>query len=399
MIDESTYMNRLLGFLVELLDIPPSYYQQAADRYESLGRWLHRPESKVAALSPEVYPQGSFRYGTVIRPLNKAEEYDLDLVCQILLSKADVTQRYVKHLVGDEIKAYAEANSFNEPAEEKPRCWRLNYADDVSFHMDILPCIPESREFIQALREALLRSGESPDLANTAVAITDKRDARYTEVTTLWPSSNPRGIATWFENRMRPAASTRIKSLVENRAYATVDDVPPYEWKTPLQRSIQILKRHRDVMFADPQSAEWKPLSMIILTLATHSYGGETDLYEALTNIVNGMLCHIRSTAPRVPNPVNPAEDFADRWASDSRYEQNLRAWHAQVKADLKHLRGMIGNVSEISRGVRSSFNLGLTTDMEKRLDGSSIVSAPHIITATPAVRVSSPPKPWRKDD
>ena len=36
--------------------------------------------------------------------------------------------------------------------------------------------------------------------------------------------------------------------LVESRAYAKVDDVPPYEWKTPLQRSIQIMKRHRDVM-------------------------------------------------------------------------------------------------------------------------------------------------------
>ena len=42
-----------------------------------------------------------------------------------------------------------------------------------------------------------------------------------------------------------------MRQLVERRLYASVEDVPPYEWKTPLQRSIQILKRHRDVMFRD----------------------------------------------------------------------------------------------------------------------------------------------------
>ena len=74
---ESEYMNRILEFLLELLDIPPDHYKRAADRYRSLGEWLHRKESKVAAFQPDVYPQGSFRYGTVIRPLLRRDEYDL----------------------------------------------------------------------------------------------------------------------------------------------------------------------------------------------------------------------------------------------------------------------------------------------------------------------------------
>src|SRR5262249_47170933 len=159
------YLNLLLDYVLALLDVPPSHYEKAAERYRSLGEWLHRRESKVAQLSPEVYPQGSFRYGTVIRPLLAAEEYDLDLVCQIVLSKSEVTQKYVKQLVGDEIKAYAAAHSFKEPAEEKYRCWRLNYADDVNFHMDILPCVPEDVSFIQQLA----RLGVPPELAAMAV--------------------------------------------------------------------------------------------------------------------------------------------------------------------------------------------------------------------------------------
>lgn len=390
MTDESNYMNRLLDFLIELLDIPPSYYKKAEDRYRSLGEWLHRKESKVVDLSPDVYLQGSFRYGTVIRPLLATEAYDLDMTCQILLSKSHVTQKHVKQLIGDEVKAYAKANSFNDPAEETHRCWRLNYADEASFHMDVLPAIPEDVSFI----EELVRFGVSPELVATAVAITDDRHQNYQTIDRDWPSSNPRGVARWFESKLRPYARRRVLNLVENRAYASIDDVPPYEWKTILQRCIQILKRHRDVMFKD--TPEWKPLSIIITTLATHSYRGESELFEALTNIVDGMLDHVRATRPRVPNPVNPKEDFADRWARDSRYEDNFKAWHKQVKADLANLAKLIGKPADITKSVKQKFALDLPVEMREKLEPHTAVPAPHVVA--PAVRIATPPKPWRRN-
>jgi len=150
------------------------------------------------------------------------------------------------------------------------------------------------------------------------------------------------------------------------------------------------------VMFKD--SPEWKPLSMIITTLAAHAYDGETDLYDALTNIVNGMPRYVCSSRPRIPNPVNPAEDFADRWAKDARYEDNFWVWQAQVKADLVDLRRLTGKVTDISRAVRKKFALDLTADMEKRLGARSAASGPHIITAAPVVHIASAPKPWRSD-
>jgi hypothetical protein len=196
---------------------------------------------------------------------------------------------------------------------------------------------------------------------------------------------------------MRPAARKRQLELVEKRLYASVDDVPSYEWKTPLQRSIQIMKRHRDVMFKD--ASQWKPLSMIITTLATHSYNGETGLYEALRNIVDGMLSHVNVSRPRVPNPVNPAEDFADRWARDARYEENFRLWHAKIKADLANMVRLIGRTSDMTQSVREKFALELTADMRKDLDSSTPSQERLIVTAAPAVHISSPPKPWRRDE
>ena len=69
-----------------------------------------------------------------------------------------------------------------------------------------------------------------------------------------------------------------------------------------------------------------------------------------------------------------------------------------QVKADLSNLTKLIGNVPGITRSIRQKFALDLTTDMQKRMEMRSAVPTPHIITAAPAVHISSAPKPWRRN-
>ena len=82
----------------------------------------------------------------MIRPLNEKDDYDLDNVCLLrVLTKGDITQAELKRLYGDEIKGYAQANGMLAPVEEHNRCWRLQYADEVGFHLDTLPCVPEDR--------------------------------------------------------------------------------------------------------------------------------------------------------------------------------------------------------------------------------------------------------------
>ena len=44
--------------------------------------------------------QGSFGRGTVIKPLNEDEEYDVDAVCELkYLSKTQLTQQHLKELL------------------------------------------------------------------------------------------------------------------------------------------------------------------------------------------------------------------------------------------------------------------------------------------------------------
>lgn len=381
--------DRVFDELISGLDIPDSRYELAKARYDSVGAWLHRKESRVVGFDPAVTPQGSFRLGTVIRPILESEEYDLDLVCQLQnLSKRDLSQKQVKELVGFEIQGYATANAMKEPASEHRRCWRLDYADDVSFHMDILPCIPDD----DSGRRTILAAKVPTDLVSLSVAITDKKHHSYPVISDEWLSSNPAGFARWFEGRMRNIAVHRREMLVEMRKYASVDAVPAFEWKTPLQRSVQLLKRHRDVMFKD--DPDNKPISMIITTLSAQAYGGEPDIPEALQKVLKEMPRYVRSQTPRVPNPVNPDEDFADKWRENPEHEKNFWLWHQQARADVDAIIAG-GNAKGVLRTFSEGFAVRPDPDRIRAAfgDDKAIVSAP---APKPVITVQSPPKPWR---
>jgi hypothetical protein len=117
--------NQILAELVKLLDIPQSYYDKAVDRYRSMSEHFHRPESTIAHLDPTVYPQGSFRLGTVIRPLAQEEGYDLDLVCRIHGNKALNSQKDIKEQVGVEVKSEVDPILRPRLLEVKLWCSRL----------------------------------------------------------------------------------------------------------------------------------------------------------------------------------------------------------------------------------------------------------------------------------
>ena len=355
-----------------LLDIPESYYRRAAERHRSLGEWLCRPESKVAVFQPHVTPQGSFRYGTVIRPLKAEGEYDLDNVVTLTLPKTAMTQKQLKTLFGEEIRAYAEAHQMLSPIEEMNRCWRLHYSDEVTFHLDTVPCVAEEESIVATI----IGFGVPSELAKRTVAITDKRHPHYALISSNWLNSNPRGFARWFEERTRCYALPRLRRLVDARLYSSVEDVPVYEWKTPLQRSIQLLKRHRDVMFQE--NPELAPISMILTNLATHSYNGESDIFTAVTGIVDRMPSFIRAARPRVPNPADPAEDYADKWSKDPQLEANFWAWHMQVKADLATLADLLRDARLAAR-VRQMFRLDLTQDQLRQFQPGARFGAQHL--------------------
>ena len=340
----------LLEAIAEALDIPERHYELAIKRYESIGTWLERDGSIVAPYTPLIYPQGSFLLGTVTRPISEKDEYDLDLVSELNLLKNSITQADLKKLVGHEIKSYADAHSMKSPVKEGRRCWTLHYADGVQFHIDILPSIPDAKLF----KEFLESRGYSPsNLSDFAIAITDNTLPNYNCIDPDWPCSNPRGYAAWFRSQMEIRFNEKRRSFAESRQLR-VEEVPEYKVKTPLQRAIQILKRHRDILFAN--APDDKPISIIITTLAGHAYNNEPDILATLQNVVAGMPRYIQRNngVVWIPNPVNPLENFADKWPEHPQREESFYRWLRMVQKDLNAMLEQ-SDIQKAAESVKSS--------------------------------------------
>lgn len=383
--------------MIERLELPDSSYEKAKERYDDIGEWLGLNESLCVGYNPHIFPQGSFRLGTAIKPLDEKDEYDLDLACKLRtgFTKALFTQEALKKLIGQEIESYRTKRSIKVPKEEKHRCWRLDYQDDLSFHMDIVPCIPEEKLRQNLILESMKSSGIHETLAGLiaqdTVSITDDRHPRYRQICNDWNVSNPQGYALWFESRMK-------QGLCENRFFAKgqLDDIPLYKRKTPLQRAIQLLKRHRNLMFKNNDDA--KPISIIITTLAAEAYQGELDIESALTNILSQMGNFVNSKIPRVPNPVNPEEDFADRW-SMSQYkhlnlEQNFWNWLKQAQIDFEII-GSSDDTQFISEQIMRKFSVNVdSSSLRKKLGLSSM--AVFVVTPKKHSISAESASPWK---
>lgn len=332
----------LLEAIADALDISESHYTQVVKRYKSLSTWLERDESVVACYSPEIYPQGSFLLGTVTKPISGAEAYDIDLVSELSLQKTEISQEKLKYLVGEEIKAYARTTNMCSLPKETQHSWKLNYADDAQFRVDILPAVSDVESFKLSLESKKGPLSNWSDFAisnwsDFAIAITDKTLPNYSQIASDWPCSNPKGYAEWFRSRMKKRVSAIRRSLTRRQ----INDVPDCRIKTPIQQAIQILKRHRDIWF-DENQAEYdekaKPTSIIITTLAAHAYYNESDLQQTLLKILTQMPYYIEydnNGVAFIRNPVNPLENFAEKWQEHPIQKTIFTDWLKQVQLDL----------------------------------------------------------------
>jgi hypothetical protein len=131
------------------------------------------------------------------------------------------------------------------------------------------------------------------------------------------------------------------KAQLAKTYQASIEDVPDWQVKTPLQRAIQILKRHRDIYFQG--SPEDRPVSIIITTLAALAYQNQANVYDALVDIVLGMPQFIqkRNGLWWVENPVDSKENFADKWNEYPKRLEGFHRWLQRVRDDFSAITKM----------------------------------------------------------
>jgi len=315
--------------LAEQLNVPSTRYEEAINRYQAICEWLDRKESTFSDSDIDVYLQGSFRLGTAIRPATNNEDYDLDIVCEVNRSKGNQTQEQLFEDFGIEIKAYAKRHGMANPQGET-RCWTLEYHEEANFHMDILPSLPDSSRQRQ-LREM---ANYGLEYVDSSISITDRDHRNFRTISHDWPSSNPNGYAEWFYSRMATTFANKRRAMALLEAKVNVEEIPYFRVKTPLQQSVQILKRHRDLYFeSNPDS---KVSSIILTTLSARAYNQETTIEHSLVSILTKLDEGLREQQfPYfIPNPSDPRENFADRWNTNRKLRTEFFEWLDVVRQD-----------------------------------------------------------------
>lgn len=346
---------QLLDSICQAIEPTDTQYKDAAERYETIGKFLAEEGSPLCRYEPTVYPQGSMRIKAAIRPI-LGKEFDVDLVCEFKKMPHD-DPKAVKKLVWNR---FQDSERYKMMVAEKNRCVQVQYAGD--FHMDVMPCVPGHPGWsgIQCVRV--------PDRA-----LND------------WKPSNPAGFALFVE--MAAAKAPRQSVVFANRKELTAKagDIQPLDvtgsfTKPALIRIIQLLKRDRDEFFKNNHSKA--PISVIITTLATHSYDRVVaqntydSVYDLLLDVVQGMLDFIKvnpATAEVwIANPSHPEENFAEKWKDDPELAEWFYTWHRRAVASIKALAEQeMKGLDKVGSALESSYGATAANEAVRAISAS----------------------------
>ena len=290
---------QLVGFLeliCQELELTETQFHDAKQKYEAVGHWLD-DGAIIKTYGPMIIPQGSISLGTTLRPIGR-DEFDIDLVCKLINAGSEQNQAYIRNIVGARLR---ENKTYVEMLESLNRGWRLNYAKSSKFHLDITPAV---------------MNGFS---SNGEILVPDRKLKK-------WKPSNPEGYVQWFEKHASRSSQMLLDESEVFRAAAKVEPLPePTPFKSVLKRTVQILKRHRDIYFQN-RNSENSPISIIITTLAANSYAKAviSNKYESELDLLYDVVANMhefisaRKVAGKmeyvIPNETTNGENFAEKW-------------------------------------------------------------------------------------
>lgn len=317
----------LLDEVCVALQLSDTEYGEATDRYTAVSKWLGALGSPLASFFPRIYPQGSARLRTTVSPRGRVE-HDVDLVC---LLNVDV------HAHSDPLVLYAMVEErlrnngqYKNKLERFKRCIRINYANE--FHLDITPAIPDRS-----------RGG-------SAILVPD-RDIKE------WKPSDPIAYANWFDGRAKEVEERLIRKYAE--ALPAQEEAME---KAPLRRAVQLLKRHRDMVF---DGSDDSPRSIVLTTLAAQHYAGHEETGDALIGSMQGMIHQIQMTGAlhmKVPNPIHPQEDFSEAWVAHPEHYRAFVSFLRSFSDRMQRLARTTGGIPSVAKELNELFGEEVTT-------------------------------------
>lgn len=313
-------IDRMYRKIAAEIEISEAQADKAKESYEAVGKFLN---NNIKQYDVKIFPQGSFRLGTVIKPISDKDEYDIDLVATI--DNKFTSAKELKNIVGDVLKG---SDRYSEKIEEGKRCWTIEYAESANYHMDILPTMRSDTYF-----------------RNKELIMTHKEDENSNYE---FRQTNPEAYYDWFVKRMEEEK----KKLTEEYAIRNkmeIVEVPEYKIKTTLQIAIELLKRYRDIKFKE--TPDIKPISIILTTLMARIYTGKENVYELIEKFSKEYIIYLEKDENGnvlIKNPVNENENFADKWPNNPERKEAFFRFTNELKEDLVNNRILLeGNMRE----------------------------------------------------
>jgi Second Messenger Oligonucleotide or Dinucleotide Synthetase domain len=346
----------LLTEVAVAIQLPPSLYRLATERIETLSAWLERPESELAGRVSLIYPQGSMAINATIASCLDRDEFDIDIIVQLLAS-GFANAKQVLDALYRAIKG-SPGSRYYQVTRRNTRCVTVQYGE---MHVDLTPAelIPQR---VPRVSSIFHHKPESNDLAGIRV------------------TANPFGFAEWFNGitahykTFEDAFSARSIAMDALFAKAETEETPEqltaYQ-KAPAVVALQLLKRFRNVCYEYRKGR--RPPGVLLAAIVAESSSRTGTLFDELLFQARKLLQRLAHAQQAysllsVANPTCPEDRFTDRWPATLEEQQIflgdlndfvLDLERIQFNADLESIQRTFSKLfgARIARTVMDSFN------------------------------------------
>lgn len=276
------------------LELTPSKLDDLEKNYNALASFIDNNHS-LSDKEGKIFTQGSFAIDTAIKPLKK-DDFDVDMV--VLFGDDFIPGMHVTTFYDQLVDVFRDSR-YRDMYEEHKNVIRINYSND--YHFDIMP----------------------------ALINPNKKDGHIKCVNTKkskWEDRAPKLYRDWFiEKSGHPdfTFSGNYPFQFRDMQIDVLEKPKPLYMKSILTRTIQLVKRARDVFFQDYEDEI--PQSIVITTIIANLYKNEVSVKQLLIRCAYHFLDLVEKTKIKVVNPVKDIEEnFTSKWDENENYRLNF---------------------------------------------------------------------------
>ena len=338
------------------ISLSEAQYEKINDRYSQLEKILSASDNPLLA-DAHIFVQGSMRLKTTIKPIAGApadlDTIDADAIIWLPHAQGAGAQEVLEAIE----ERFKEGSRVHEEIKKIRRGIRIVYADEnPGFHIDVTPA------------RAIAGNGEGNGEGKLEVP----------DRVTGWKASSPIPYSNWLQVASTQEISleeslviAKSQRILDEATQAPLPQFQDYIDQDPLRATIKLLKRHRDEWAIKTKSADTRPISAVITTLATHAYldvvkeskSKPLPPLDAILEIVRRMPEHIakRGADCFVCNPADTGENFAEKWNRPGEghgYRQAFAKWHADASASVSLGLESFESTDSFAKAVKENFGM-----------------------------------------